>query len=194
MVWVILGAVAGVVVLLLLVAIVCFNTLRAAEQDVMKDYNNIQAENARKVDLIPNLVRTVREYAAHERAVLDEVTAARAAAQSVPSDPGHASDVAQAQGGLTAALGRLFAVAEAYPDLKADANYRQLQAELTDTEDRIAASRKLYNSSVDRLNTKARTFPTNLFTGMAGVGVAKYYELRAEVADQARGMNISEIQ
>lgn len=191
--WIIVGAVVAIVVILLLVAVTSFNGLRAAEQDVKKDWNNIQSEAQRKVDLIPNLVTTVQQYAAHERETIEAVTAARAAAAGAPSDNAHAGDVAAAQGGLTSALGKLFAVAEAYPDLKADANFRQLQAELTDTEDRINASRKLYNSSVDRLNTKARTFPSNLFTSMAGVGVHAYYELPADVTAQASSVDVGDL-
>jgi LemA protein len=192
MVW--LFVLIGLVVVVALVVLVGFNALRSAEQGVKKDWNNITTELQRRADLIPNLVETVKQYAAHERELFEQVTAARAAAGRVPSDPAHAGDVAAAQDLLTGSLGRLIAVAENYPDLKASDNFRQLQGELTDTEDRIAASRKLYNSSVEHLNTKARTFPTNLMTGLAGVGVAAYYTVsEAEQARIAQAPNVGDL-
>lgn len=184
----------ALVVLLLLVVLWGFNTLRSAEQGVQKDWSNIKTELERRHSLVPNLVKVVREYAQHERETLDRVIQARNAATSIPADPEHAGQLAQAEGVLGASLGKLFALAEAYPDLKASDNYRQLQAELTDTEDRIAASRKLYNSSVEHLNTKTRTFPTNLMTGMAGVHTAEYYDVPQARMDQiSADIDISQI-
>ncbi len=188
--------VIALVVVVLLAAVVLwgFNSLRSAEQGVRKDFNNITTELERRSDLIPNLVKVVKQYAAHERDVLNEVVAARNNASSVPAAPEHAGDVAAAQGALGASLGRLFALAENYPDLKASENFRQLQADLTDTEDRVAASRKLYNSSVEHLNTKTRTFPTNLMTGIAGVHTAEYYTVTEErMAQIAQAPNVADL-
>lgn len=170
----------ALVLLLLIVPIWAFNSLRKADQGVKKDWNNITTELQRRHELIPNLVATVQKYAAHESTVLQEVTEARLKASVPPKDPQHAADVAAAQDLVSASVGRLLAVAENYPDLKASDNYRQLQAELTDTEDRIAASRKLYNSSVEHLNNKTRTFPSMFFVSMAGVTTAEYYTVSEE--------------
>src|SRR5262245_66020287 len=138
-VWILLG----VAVLLLLVLAYGYNRLVRLRNEVRTGWSNIDVQLERRGDLIPNLVETVKGYAAHERGVFDEVTRARAALQqaATPAAAGEANDM------LTAALGRLFAVAEAYPELKASENFLRLQDELTDTEDKISAARRYYNST-----------------------------------------------
>ena len=145
----------GVLVLLALVAIYGYNRLVRLRNEVNTGWANIEVQLQRRTDLIPNLVEAVRAYAAHERAVFDEVTRARAALQQA-STPGTAAD---ANEGLTAAMGRLFAVAEAYPDLQASDNFLQLQNDLTDTEDKISAARRYYNATVMHFNTAVQSFP-----------------------------------
>ena len=120
-------------------------------------------------DLIPNLVETVKGYATHERGTLDAVTAARAAAAGATS----VNDKVQAENMLTASLGRLFAVAEAYPDLKANTNFQQLQLELSDIENKLAAARRFFNNAVSEFNAVRRQFPTVLFAAMVGFGSDK---------------------
>jgi len=132
-----------------------------------------QAELQRRHDLIPNLVETVKGYAAHERGVFDEVTAARAAAAQPGVGP---AQQAQQENVLTQALGRLFAVAENYPTLRASENFQQLQSELSNTEDRIAAGRRFYNANVRSLNTTVESFPSNVIAGMFNFERAEYFE------------------
>jgi LemA protein len=145
----------GVVVLLVALAMYGYNRLVRLRNEVDTGWANIDVQLQRRTDLIPNLVETVRAYAAHERAVFEEVTRARAALQRA-GGPGAA---AEANEGLTAALGRLFAVAEAYPELKASENFLQLQEDLTDTEDKISAARRYYNATVMRFNTAVQSIP-----------------------------------
>jgi len=140
---------------------------------VQEAWRQIDVELNRRHDLIPNLVETVKGYAAHERAVFDEVTRARAAAASPGAGP---AEQAAQENVLTQALGRLFAVAEAYPQLRASENFMALQAELTNTEDRIAAGRRFYNANVRQLNTRVETFPANIIAGVFGFTRAEYFE------------------
>ena len=153
MLW--LWILVGVLVLLLVVAVYGYNRLVRLRNEVDTGWANIEVQLQRRTDLIPNLVEAVRGYAAHERAVFEEVTRARAALQQAGT-PGSA---AEANEGLTSALGRLFAVAEAYPELKASENFLQLQEDLTDTEDKISAARRYYNATVMRYNTAVQSFP-----------------------------------
>lgn len=145
----------GVVVLLAIVAILGYNKLVRLRNEVGTGWANIDVQLQRRTDLIPNLVETVRGYAAHERGVFDEVTRARTALQQA----GSPASAAEADAGLTNALGKLFAVAEAYPDLKASENFKELQDELTDTEDKISAARRYYNATVMSFNTGIQSFP-----------------------------------
>ena len=145
----------GVVVLVALFVVVGYNRLVRLRNEVDTGWSNIDVQLQRRADLIPNLVETVRAYAAHERGVFEEVTRARAALQQAGS-PGTA---AEANEGLTVAIGRLFAVAEAYPELKASENFLSLQEDLTDTEDKISAARRYYNATVMRFNTGVQTLP-----------------------------------
>lgn len=161
------------VVIVLLWAVVTYNGFVRLRNLVQEAWRQIDVELHRRHDLIPNLVETVKGYAAHERAVFDEVTAARAAASGAGAGP--AQQAAQ-ENQLTAALGRLFAVAEAYPQLRASENYAQLQTELTTTEDRIAAGRRFYNANVRELNTKTEQFPSNIIANMFSFTRAEYFE------------------
>ncbi|GAB3872555.1 LemA family protein [Terrabacter terrigena] len=174
-VWILLG----LVVLLAVVGVVMYNGLIGLRNKVEEGWRQIDVELKRRHDLIPNLVETVKGYAAHERGTLEEVMQARSAAMSGASTPAAA---AQAEGQLSQALGRLMAVAEAYPDLKANQNFLALQSELTSTEDRIASSRRYYNALVRQLNTKVESVPSNLVANMAGVKRAEYFETPATEA------------
>ncbi len=170
---VVLLVVVVLVVLVLAVGVALYNGLIRVRNVVQESWRQIDVELTRRHDLIPNLVETVRGYASHERETLQAVTNARAAAAAPGSSP---AQQAQEENVLTAALGRLFAVTEAYPDLKANQNFLQLQRDLTDTEDRIAASRRFYNANVRSLNTKVETVPSNLVAGMFGITRAEYFE------------------
>jgi LemA protein len=177
------GAAVAVVVLLVLAvvvlgvlgwAVVTYNGLVRLRNLVQEAWKQIDVELKRRHDLIPNLVETVKGYAGHERETLDSVVRARAAAAA----PGASvQQQAQQEGALTQALGRLFALAEAYPDLKANQNFLALQTELSSTEDRIAAGRRFYNANVRELNTKVETFPPNLIAGMFHFARADYFEV-----------------
>jgi len=163
----------GIVVLLVLAAVAMYNGLIKLRNLVQEAWRQIDVELKRRHDLIPNLVETVKGYAAHERGTLEGVMQARSAAMSGGQGPAAA---AQSEGMLTQALGRLFAVAEAYPDLKANVNFLALQQELTSTEDRIAAGRRYYNANVRELNTKVETVPSNIVAGLAKIGREEYFE------------------
>lgn len=170
---IILLVLLGVAVIGLIWGVATYNGFVRLRNLVQEAWRQIDVELHRRHDLIPNLVETVKGYAAHERAVFDEVTAARAAAAAPGSSP--AQQAAQ-ENQLTAALGRLFAVAEAYPQLRAADNFLALQAELTNTEDRIAAGRRFYNANVRQLNTKVESFPSNVIAGWFGFTRAEYFE------------------
>ena len=170
---VVLLVVIVLLVLLVLVGVGLYNGLVRLRNVVQESWRQIDVELTRRHDLIPNLVETVKGYAAHERETLQAVTNARAMAAAPGASP---AQQAQQENVLTAALGRLFAVAEAYPDLKANQNFLQLQRDLTDTEDRLAASRRFYNANVRSLNTKVETVPSNVVAGLFHIGRAEYFE------------------
>jgi LemA protein len=172
--WILLGVVALLVVLLAL----GYNRLVRLRNEVDTGWANIDVQLQRRTDLIPNLVEAVKGYAAHERGVFEEVTRARAALQQAGS-PGAA---AEANEGLTAALGRLFAVAEAYPDLKASENFLRLQEDLTDTEDKISAARRYYNATVMRYNTAIQSLPWLLFAAPAGFRDREFFSAEGDTA------------
>jgi LemA protein len=159
-----------------------YNGLIKLRNLVQEAWAQIDVELKRRHDLIGNLVETVKGYAAHERGTLEAVTQARAAAMAPGQSP---SDVARSEGALTQALVRLNAVAEAYPDLKANANFSALQQELAATEDRIASARRYYNANVRELNTKVESIPTNVVAGVAKVTKAEYFELDSPAERQA---------
>jgi len=174
------GAV-GIVLIVILVLLVivglwamgAYNGLVRLRNLVQESWRQIDVELKRRHDLIPNLVETVKGYAAHEKGVFEEVARARSAAITPGSGP---AEQAQQENVLTQALGKLFAVAEAYPDLKASQNFMALQTELTNTEDRIAAGRRFYNANVRQYNTKIETVPTNIIAGMFHFVRAEYFE------------------
>ena len=165
--------VIAVIVLLAFYAVGMYNGLIKLRNLVQEAWRQIDVELKRRHDLIPNLVETVKGYAAHERGTLEGVMQARSAAMSGGQGPAAA---AQSEGMLSQALGRLFAVAEAYPDLKANVNFLALQQELTSTEDRIASGRRYYNANVRELNTRVETVPSNIVAGMFNIGREEYFE------------------
>lgn len=156
--------IGGAVVLLVIIFAAMYNGLLKLNIRADEAWSDITVQLKRRIDLIPNLVNTVKGYATHEREVFERVTEARAnmlKAQG-PAESGKAENM------MESALKSIFAVAEAYPDLKANTNFQDLQAELVDTEDKIQASRRFYNGVVRDFNTKRRVFPTNIFAGMLG--------------------------
>ena len=167
-----------VIVALIGFAVMGFNNLRKADISAQEALGGIDVQLTRRADLIPNLVNTVKGYATHERAVFDEVTAARAGAAQAAKG-GTVDEKSAAQGRLDKAVIDVLAVAEAYPDLKATANFQQLQTELSDTENKLSFARQYYNDAVARLNTLVKTIPWLLFTGIAGVGVREFYDAPA---------------
>jgi LemA protein len=171
--------VLAVLAVVVLTAILLYNRLVRLRNEAETGWANIDVQLKRRADLIPNLVEAVKGYAAHERGVFDEVTRARAAVQGA-STPGAA---AAADGLLGAALGRLFAVAEAYPELRASENFSQLQAELTDTEDKIAAARRYYNATVLAFNTQIQTLPSVLVSRPFGFRERELFEVASEARE-----------
>ncbi|MDT0212922.1 LemA family protein [Rothia sp. ARF10] len=172
-------AIIIIVVVLLLVGVVVgmYNGLIKLRNLVQEAWRQIDVELTRRHDLIGNLVETVKGYAAHERGTLEDVIKARSAAMAPNQSPGQQ---AESENMLSQALGRLLAIAEAYPDLKANQNFMALQQELTSTEDRIASARRYYNATVRDLNTKVETVPTNFIAGMFGIRQAEYFEAVGE--------------
>jgi len=174
----ILLVVVGVLVVL---AVGIYNRLVRARVRVDEAWAQIDTQLQRRHDLIPNLVETVKGYAAHERATFEEVTAARAKAISVQA-PG---ELADAENGLTQALGKLLAITENYPDLKADANFRQLQDELAHTENMVAGSRGHYNASVRAFDELRQVFPSSLVASTFGFTAREYFEVETVEVRQA---------
>jgi LemA protein len=169
-----------VVILLILFLVGVYNGMVRARNRVDEAWSGIDVQLKRRHDLIPNLVESVKGYAAHEAGVFEAVTQARAAAMGAQGP----AQVAQAEGALTNALGRLFAVAEAYPQLRATENFQQLQAELTNTEDQIAGARRIYNGNVQSYNTRIQTFPGTVFAGVFGFTKREFFEIE-DVGDRA---------
>ena len=170
--------IAVVIVALIGFGVMGFNKLRKADIGAQEALGGIDVQLTRRADLIPNLVNTVKGYATHERAVFDEVTAARAgAAQAAKS--GTIDEKAAAQGRMDKAIIDVLAVAEAYPDLKASVNFQQLQTELSDTENKLSFARQYYNDAVGKLNSLVKTIPWLLFTGIAGVSAREFYQAPA---------------
>ena len=167
-VWIVLG----VVVLLVLYVIAAYNGLVRLRNRIDNAWSQIDVQLRRRYDLIPNLVETVKGYAAHERETFDSVTKARTEAIGAQG----VAQQAQAENQITTALKSLFAVAEAYPELKANQNFLALQEELTATEGRIAYARQFYNDEVLKLNTRIQSFPTNLLAGAFGFTAREYFE------------------
>ncbi|MGV1009570.1 MAG: LemA family protein [Dermatophilaceae bacterium] len=174
-----------IVVLLVVIFFAMYNGLIKLRNLVQEAWAQIDVELKRRHDLIGNLVETVKGYAAHEKGTLEEVTRARAGAVAATQGDVSPADVARSEAALTQALVRLNAVAEAYPDLKANQNFADLQAELSSTEDRIASARRYYNANVRELNTKVESIPTNMIAGIASVSKAEYFELEETTQREA---------
>jgi LemA protein len=170
--WIVLGVIAVLIVWV----IVIYNGLVAMRQRVNQSFSDVDVQLRQRHDLIPNLVETVKGYATHERRTLEDVIKARNAAMAAqgPAQQG------AAEGMLTGALGKIIALAEAYPDLKANANFQQLQSELSDLENKIAAARRFFNNSVSEYNTGIQQFPAALLAGTFGFTQKEFFELGAE--------------
>ena len=163
----------GAVALLALFVVAKYNRLVRLNITVDEAFAQIEVQLKRRADLIPNLVETVKGYAAHEQSTFDAVVTARAKATTATT----VADTAAADGMVTQALRGLLAVAEAYPDLKASSNFMALQEELSTTENKVAFSRQFYNDNVRSLNTAVKTVPTNFFAGFAKVTEREFYEI-----------------
>ena len=170
--WIILG----VIVVLALFVITTYNGLVTLRQRVNQSFSDIDVQLKQRHDLIPNLVETVKGYAAHERGTLEAVVQARNAAVTAQGP----AQQAAAENALTGALRQIFALQEAYPNLKANENFQQLQGELTDLENKIAASRRFFNNAVQEYNTGIQRFPAALFAGMLGFSEKQFFDLGAE--------------
>ncbi len=167
--WIVLGIIAVLGVFLW----ATYNGLVTLKVRVDEAWSDITVQLKRRLDLIPNLVNSVKGYAAHESGVFEAVTVARANAMNAQG----VKETAAAENQFEGALKSLFAVAEAYPDLKANQNFLELQQELVDTEDKIQASRRFYNGGVRDLNTKIQVFPNNMFAGMLGFTQREFFEV-----------------
>jgi len=172
----------GLIALVALYVIVIYNGLVRARQMAEEAWSGIDVQLKRRADLIPNLIETVKGYAAHEKGTLEEVVKLRNQAQAVPT--GDVAGRAQAEGLLSQALGKLFALAEAYPDLKANQNFAELQTSLETIESEIQMARRYYNGSARDLNIKVESFPANLIAGPFGFSKREYFEIENE-ADRA---------
>jgi LemA protein len=181
----VIGIIVAVVVLILIFWVISgYNKLVRGRNGYKNAFAQIDVQLRRRFDLIPNLVETAKAYMAHERQTLEAVTEARgaamaglSAAQAKPGDPAAMQQLAQSQGVLNGALGRLIAVAEQYPDLKANQNMMQLSEELTSTENKVAFSRQAYNDSVMTYNNRRQTFPTSVLAGMFNFPEAALLEI-----------------
>ncbi|MGA2129143.1 MAG: LemA family protein [Xanthobacteraceae bacterium] len=177
--WIILG----VIVVLIVWVIAIYNGLVAMRQRVSQAFADIDVQMKQRHDLIPNLVETVKGYAAHERGTLEAVIQARNTAVAAQGP----AQQAAAENMLSGTLRQLFALSEAYPDLKANANFQQLQAELTDIENKLAASRRFFNNAVQEYNTGIQRFPAALFAGIFGFAPRQFFDVGEErkMLDQA---------
>lgn len=175
--------IAGVVVLLIIILAAMYNGLVRLRNQVDEAWSDITVQLKRRADLIPNLVNTVKGYAEHESSVFEKVTEARASLLSAQGQGVKAT--AEAENQFEGALKSLFAVAEAYPQLRATENFQQLQTELTDTEDKIMASRRFYNAGVRDLNTKVESFPSNIIAGMFHFTKREFFEVEDRASVEA---------
>ena len=179
----IVAIIVGAIVLLVVLALILsYNGLVRLRNRIDNAWSQIDVQLKRRYDLIPNLVETVKGYAAHERQVFENVTQARANAISAQGP----AQQAEAENVLSGALKSLFAVAEAYPELKANQNFLSLQEELTSTEDRVAYARQFYNDSVLSYNNKLQTFPRNVIAGMFNFETREYFEGEPEATGPVR--------
>jgi LemA protein len=170
----------AIVVVLGLIVMGAYNRLVALRQNANQAFADIDVQLKQRHDLVPNLVETVKGYAAHEAGTLQAVTQARQAALSAQGPAAQGA----AEAGLSAALGRLIAVAESYPDLKANANFQQLQSELADIENKIAASRRFFNNAVGEYNTGIQQLPASLFAGALGFATREFFDVGGEARAQ----------
>jgi LemA protein len=171
----------GLLVVVGLLLVWLYNNLVRLRNRVDNSWAQVEVQLKRRWDLIPNLVESVKGYASHERETFEAVTAARARAQQATNP----AEAAQAEGILGAALGRLFAVAEAYPELQADENFRQLQSELAETENKVATSRQVYNDTVLTYNNAVQTFPGLIVAGPFGFATREFFEVEDEAQRDA---------
>ena len=177
-------SIVAVLVILVFAAISTYNSLVGLEENVGKQWSNVENQYQRRADLIPNLVATVKGYAAHESTTLENVVSARARATQVTVDPDNLTpeklqEFQAAQGELSSALGRLLMITENYPDLKANENFRELQVQLEGTENRISTERTRFNEVSKNFNAKIRRFPTNIIASMFGFERKAYFEAEA---------------
>ncbi len=178
-----MGLILLIILIVLVVwAVAIYNGLIRLKNRVDEAWSDIDVQLKRRHDLIPNLVNTVKGYAAHEKEVFEKVTEARTQAMGAQS----ADDKAKAENALSGTLKSLFAVAENYPDLKANQNFLELQRELTDTEDKIQAARRFYNGNVRDFNIKIEVFPTNIFAGMLHFSKRDFFQ-----ADESEKENVN---
>ncbi|MFT7327981.1 MAG: LemA protein [Crocinitomicaceae bacterium] len=173
----------GIIVVLVLSAIGLYNNLVKLRVRTDEAWADIDVQLKRRYDLIPNLVQTVKGYASHERETLEAVLEARSKATAMNIDvanvsPDQMAQFAAMQSGISGALGKLMAIAEAYPDLKANENFLELQNELTDTENKIQAARRFYNSNVRDMNIAVQSFPASVLAGMFGFSSREFFELQ----------------
>ena len=171
----------GVVAVVAIFFYATYNGFVNREEGLKSAWSNVETQYQRRADLIPNLVNTVKGYAAHETQTLNEVTEARARATSINLSaddltPERLAQFQRAQAEVRSALGRLIAVSESYPDLKANQNFSELQAQLEGTENRIATERRNFNEAARAYNTRVRRFPTNIIAGLFGFGQYPYFE------------------
>ena len=169
----------AVVVVIALGLVVLYNRLVRLRNRTENAWSQVDVQLRRRYDLIPNLVETVKGYAAHERTTFDEVTEARTRAQQASG----VAQQAEAENALTAAIGRLFAVAEAYPELRATENFQELQAQLSDTENKVAISRQVYNDTVLTYDNAIQTIPASLVAGLFGFDSKPYFEVEEPVRE-----------
>ncbi len=184
-----LWIIVGIVGITVLYAILTYNGFVRLTQRAKEAWADIDVQLKRRYDLIPNLIETVKGYAAHERGVFEEVTQARAAATQINVDasditPEQITAMAGAESALGGALSKLLAVAEAYPDLKANQNFAQLQTELSDTENKIQAARRFYNTNVRDLGIKLQSFPSNIIGNIFGFKEMEFFELEENSAER----------
>ncbi len=168
--------VLGIILLVAIVLISMYNGLIRLRNRVDEAWSDIDVQLKRRYDLIPNLIETVKGYAAHEKETFEKVTRARSAAMNA----GSAEEKSKAENALSDTLKSIFALSENYPDLKANQNFLELQRELTDTEDKIQASRRFYNGNVRDFNTKLQVFPTNIFASMLGFKAREFFGITDE--------------
>ncbi len=182
---IVIYVIAGLIVVFIFWLIAVYNSLIRSKNQVDEAWSDIAVQLKRRYDLIPNLIETVRGYAKHERAVFENVTNARTKAMGAQST----KERGEAENMLSGALKSLFAVAENYPDLKATQNFAKLQDELSDTENKIQASRRFYNGNVRDFNTKTQVFPTNVIAKRLGFKDREFFQLEEEAAKIAPKVN-----